>query len=113
MGIIYSTEKGDMCPACGNAARECVCRLRRGIANSDGIVRVSRQIQGRKGKGVTVIAGLGLSALELENLASQCKRRLGTGGTVKNGCIEIQGDHRDAIVEYLCQKGYKAKRAGG
>jgi predicted translation initiation factor SUI1 len=76
-------------------------------------VRVGRETQGRAGKGVTVITGLPLAALELEQLAGELKRRCGSGGTVRNGVIEIQGEHRDRIVRELVRLGYDAKRSGG
>ncbi len=76
-------------------------------------VRVGRETKGRGGKGVTVITGLALRADELETLASQLKRRCGSGGTVKDGTIEIQGDHRDLLVTELGRLGFSAKRSGG
>ena len=94
--------------------RECVCRRGTpGKASSDGTVRVSRETQGRKGKGVTVISGLGLPPKELDALATELKKRCGSGGFVDNGRIEIQGDHRDRLVEELTRRGWQAKRAGG
>jgi translation initiation factor 1 len=79
----------------------------------EGPVRVSRETQGRKGKGVTVITGLGLLPPQLETLATELKKRCGSGGTVEADRIEIQGDHRDTIVAELTRRGFKAKRAGG
>lgn len=76
-------------------------------------VRVGRETKGRGGKGVTVITGLRLSVAELEAIAGELKRRCGSGGTVKEGVIEIQGDHRDAIVVALRARGFDARRAGG
>jgi translation initiation factor 1 len=76
-------------------------------------VRVGRETKGRAGKGVTVITGLPLRGDELETLASQLKRRCGSGGTVKDGTIEIQGDHRDLLVTELGRLGFSAKRSGG
>lgn len=113
-GIVYSTGMGERCPNCQRAVRECVCKKGTpGKVVSDGVVRVSRETQGRKGKGVTVIAGLGLPAEQLEALATELKKRCGCGGAVENGRIEIQGDHRDRLVQELTQRGFKAKRAGG
>jgi translation initiation factor 1 len=113
-GIVYSTDIGERCPNCLRAVRECVCKKGTpGKASSDGVVRVSRETQGRKGKGVTVINGLGLPADQLEALATDLKKRCGSGGSVENGRIEIQGDHRDRLVQELTQRGFKAKRAGG
>ena len=76
-------------------------------------VRVGREVAGRGGKGVTVISGLTLDAAQLEELAARLKRLCGAGGAVKNGRIEIQGDHRDRLVAELCRQGISAKRAGG
>lgn len=76
-------------------------------------VRVGRQTAGRSGKAVSVITGLPLSAQQLEALATQLKRLCGAGGAVKDGTIEIQGDHRDRLVRELVKLGYEAKRAGG
>jgi translation initiation factor 1 len=113
-GVVYTTGVGERCPNCLRAIRECVCRKGTpGKASSDGVVRVSRETQGRKGKGVTVISGLALPAAEIEALATELKKRCGSGGGVENGRIEIQGDHRDRLVEELTRRGWKAKRAGG
>jgi len=79
----------------------------------DGIVRVRRETQGRGGKTVTTISGVPLAGDALTALASELKRRCGTGGTAKDGVIEIQGDHRDVIVTELEARGYTVKRAGG
>ena len=79
----------------------------------DGAIRVGRETQGRRGKGVTVIVGLPLSAAALESLATELKRRCGTGGTVRGGVIELQGEHRDAVVAELSERGYRVKRSGG
>jgi translation initiation factor 1 len=76
-------------------------------------VRVARQTQGRGGKAVTVVSGLPLDDQALESLASELKRRCGTGGTVKDGVIEIQGEHRDTLVAELIRRGFAAKRSGG
>ncbi|MBM4197050.1 MAG: stress response translation initiation inhibitor YciH [Gammaproteobacteria bacterium] len=79
----------------------------------DGIVRVGRQTQGRKGKGVTVVSGVPLAGAELELLATELKRRCGSGGTVRDGSIEIQGDHRDLLVAELGKRGWTVRRSGG
>jgi translation initiation factor 1 len=113
-GIVYSTGIGERCPKCLRAIAACVCKKGTpGKRSSDGIVRVSRETAGRKGKGVTVITGLPLAPNELEALATQLKKLCGSGGTVANGRIEIQGDHRDRLVAELTKRGWKAKRAGG
>lgn len=117
--IVYTTDVGERCRNCQRPVRECICRRGTpgkpslGKTSSDGVVRVSRETQGRKGKGVTVIAGLGLPPDELAALATELKKLCGSGGSVENGRIEIQGDHRDRLVEELIRRGWPAKRAGG
>jgi translation initiation factor 1 len=76
-------------------------------------VRVGRETSGRSGKGVSVITGLPLTGDALTTLATQLKKRCGSGGTVRDGVIEIQGDHRDLLVQELTRLGYPAKRSGG
>ena len=116
-GIVYSTGVGRVCPGCLRPVAECVCKTAqaaeaRNLARG-GAVRVGRETQGRKGKGVTVISGLPLVASDLEKLATQLKKRCGSGGTVRDGLIEIQGDHRDVLVAELTRLGWGAKRSGG
>ena len=91
------------------------CKDARGkaLAVGAGQVRVSRQTQGRGGKAVTLITGLPLGADDLAALAGELKRRCGSGGTVREGAIEIQGEHRDTLVAELLRRGFAAKRAGG
>jgi translation initiation factor 1 len=74
---------------------------------------VQRETKGRKGKGVTLVQGIPLEDEALKNLARKLKSKCGSGGTVKDGVIEIQGDHRDRLVEVLQKEGYTVKRAGG
>jgi translation initiation factor 1 len=76
-------------------------------------VRVGRETKGRRGKGVSLITGLDLPAADLLLLAAQLKKKCGSGGTVRDGVIEIQGDHRDLLVRELEALGWKAKRSGG
>jgi len=111
--LVYSTDQGKMCPGCGHPVSLCACSRTPGMPKGDGIVRISRQTKGRKGKGVSVITGIPLSSEKLEALAKQLKQRCGAGGTVKDGVIEIQGDHRDVLVLELKKLGYAAKLAGG
>ncbi len=112
-GIVYSSEHGRICPECGFPVAECTCSRKSGSCPGDGNVRVSRETKGRKGKGVTLITGLPLGEDDLRDLAKQLKQKCGSGGTVKDGVIEIQGDHRDFIVDELGKRGYPAKRSGG
>jgi translation initiation factor 1 len=111
--IVYSTEHGRMCPGCGKPAAQCVCRAAAQARKGDGVVRVGRETKGRKGKGVTIVSGLPLGPDELEELAGRLKRRCGSGGTVKDGVIEIQGEHRDLLVSELGKLGHQVKRSGG
>jgi len=110
---VYSTGQGRICPLCGLPAARCACRASPRAPRGDGIVRVRREVQGRNGKTVTSISGVPLPEAQLRELASQLKRRCGTGGSAKDGVIEIQGDHRDALVAELEARGYTVKRAGG
>jgi translation initiation factor 1 len=80
---------------------------------TDGIVRIRRETKGRKGKGVTTVSGVGLAEAELKTLAKQLKQKCSTGGTVKDGVIEIQGDHRDKLKVELEKLGHNVKLAGG
>ena len=113
LGAVYSTEHGSMCPDCGRPRACCACRKAATVPKGDGTVRVGRETMGRKGKGVTVITGLSIQGEDLENLAKQLKRLCGAGGTVKNGVIEIQGDHRDLLTAQLNKLGFSSKRLGG
>ncbi len=83
------------------------------MPKGDGVVRVGRETKGRKGKGVTLVSGVPLPPEELKTLARELKQKCGTGGTLKDGVIEIQGDHRDALIELLKTKGWTVKRSGG
>jgi translation initiation factor 1 len=76
-------------------------------------VRVGREVAGRGGKGVSVISGLPLEEAQLAELATRLKKLCGAGGGVREGVIEIQGEHRDRLVAELCRLGYPARRSGG
>jgi translation initiation factor 1 len=112
-GIVYSTEHGKTCPDCGKQIAQCVCRQKESAPKRDGVVRVSRETKGRKGKGVTLISGVPLHPDGLLALAKEFKQICASGGTVKEGIIEIQGDHRHLLVDVLTKKGYTVKRSGG
>ncbi len=114
--LVYSTESGRVttCPTCGLPYKKCRCsQSPQQTRKSDGIVRVMRDRKRRGGKTVTVIAGVMGSEAELNVLAQQLKKLCGSGGTVKDGAIEIQGDHCDKVQARLSEMGYKVKRAGG
>jgi translation initiation factor 1 len=110
-GLVYSTEGGRMCPACRRPLAQCACTKAKAAGSSDGIVRVSRE--SRVGKSVTVIRGLALESTALNALGKQLKAGCGAGGTVKDGLVEIQGDHRDKVIDALREQGWVVKRAGG
>jgi len=110
---VYSSAQGRLCPHCGRKAAACVCRASPRAPRGDGIVRVRREVQGRNGKTVTTISGVPLASDALRELAAELKRRCGTGGSAKDGVIEIQGDHRDVLVPELEARGFTVKRAGG
>ncbi|MEP1217312.1 MAG: translation initiation factor Sui1 [Marinobacter sp.] len=111
-GLVFSTEQGRMCPGCRQPVDECVCGAPSRPAG-DGIVRVSRETKGRKGKGVTLVTGIPLDEKELKAFAKILKAKCGTGGTVKDGVVEIQGDQREVLVPLLKEKGWEVKKAGG
>ncbi len=113
--LVYSTEAGGrMCPDCGEPMARCRCKeLNARAPATDGIVRVSHETKGRKGKGVTVVKGVALDAEGLAALGKQLKTACGSGGTVKDGVIEIQGDHRETVIAALVKQGHTVKRAGG
>ncbi len=111
--LIYSTEGGrvERCRKCGQPLPRCVCR--RQPTRQDEFVRVSRDRSHRHGKVVTVIAGLPGDSAQLAELAASLKRLCGSGGAVKVGLIEIQGDHREKVAARLTELGYRVKLAGG
>lgn len=112
--LAYSSDSSRMCTACGQPVATCRCKKgRKAAPKGDGIVRVGRETKGRKGKGVTLISGIPVDEVELRQLATRLKQKCGSGGTVKESVIEIQGDHRDAIVAELEELGFRVKRAGG
>jgi translation initiation factor 1 len=115
MSIVYSTGVGRICPGCRRPQAQCACKTAAASAAraNAGKVRVSRQTQGRAGKAVTLITGLPLDATQLATLARELKRQCGSGGTLKHGAIEIQGEHRDAVLAELQRRGFDARRSGG
>jgi translation initiation factor 1 len=103
--LVYSTAVGRIAPGKDPAPPR--------RARGDGIVRVRRETKGRRGKTVTTIEGIPLPDDDLRALGGELKRRCGTGGSIKDGVIEIQGDHRDTLVAELEGRGFTVKRAGG
>jgi len=111
--IVYSTGIGSLCPNCRRPVRECVCPKGAPGSPKPTAVRVGREVKGRAGRGVTTVTGLPMPLSEIESLAAKLKKRCGSGGTVREGIIEIQGDHRDAVVAELIKLGWPAKKSGG
>ncbi|MBI5483728.1 MAG: stress response translation initiation inhibitor YciH [Deltaproteobacteria bacterium] len=103
--LVYSTETGRVKPANSGSKPS--------LQQTDGIVRLQRQTKGRGGGTVIIISGIPLQTSSLKELAGELKKKCGCGGTVKEGVIEIQGDHRDALMLDLQARGYKVKLAGG
>ncbi len=115
--LVYSSKSGKICPSCQKPVSECSCKKKKSRSQTnikyDGIIRIQREVKGRKGKTVTTVSAFQLADDELKNLAAQLKRHCGTGGSVKDGVIIIQGDHRETLVTELKNRGIKAKMAGG
>ncbi len=112
-GLVYSTDSGRMCPACRQPVADCTCNATPTSPRSDGVVRVSLDTKGRAGKGVTVVRGLALDAAALSALGKQLKAACGSGGTVKDGTVEVQGDHCERVMAVLKAQGFAVKRSGG
>jgi len=112
-GLVYSTDSGRMCPGCRQPVAQCRCSSQAAAPAGDGIVRVSRETKGRGGKAVTVVRGVPVDTAGLVKLGQQLRTACGSGGTVKDGVIEVQGDHAGKVLELLQAQGYKVKRAGG
>lgn len=117
-GLVYSTDRGRLCPGCHRPVASCVCKDHSRPATGsnqrgDGIVRLRRETKGRKGAGVTIVDGLPLPLDELESLARKLKSQCGVGGAVKGGTIELQGEQRSRVQPILEAMGLKVKIAGG
>lgn len=110
--LVYSTGEGRVCPGCGHPVGGCACS-RRAETLGDGNVRVRREVAGRRGKTVTVVRGIAFDAAGLKALAGDLKKACGSGGSIKDGVIEIQGDHVERVLAALAGRGIAAKRAGG
>lgn len=111
--LVYSTDRGRICPDCGEPVMGCRCSSTSIPGVTGGIVRLHRQSKGRNGKPVTLITGLGLSAEDLKQLAKRLKRQCGAGGSVEGKDILIQGDKRDLLKSSLEGQGFTVKIAGG
>jgi len=111
--LVYSTEVGRVCPQCAQASTQCICKSQAALPPGDGIVRVRRSTQGRAGKVVTVVTGVPLAMAELTALGKQLRSACGTGGTLKDGVLELQGEHIERVMVLLAAQGFKVKRVGG
>ena len=116
--LVYSTDSGRVCPACGQPVAHCTCKATaaaqaRAQQTGNGTVRLQLDTKGRKGKGVTVINGVPLADEALTQLGKKLKAQCGAGGTVKDSLIEVQGDHRETVIAALQKLGYAVKRVGG
>ncbi|MEZ5988909.1 MAG: stress response translation initiation inhibitor YciH [Planctomycetota bacterium] len=113
-GLVWDSDQGRTCPGCERAVADCVCDDAGGGGDGGGgPARLSYETKGRKGKGVTVVADLGLGAVALGLLAKELKAVCGSGGTVEDGRVLIQGDHRDRVEALLRAKGHAVRRVGG
>ncbi|MES2714163.1 MAG: translation initiation factor Sui1 [Pseudomonadota bacterium] len=113
-GLVYSTDSGRMCPACRRPLADCSCGATASARPAgDGTVRVSRETKGRGGKAVTLVRGLPLDDAALDALGKRLRTACGSGGTCKNGVLEVQGDHVDRLLALLQAEGHHARRAGG
>ena len=112
-GLVYSTELGRTCATCRQAIAACLCRARSSSPQGDGSVRVSRQNKGRGGKTVTLVSGLSLQAEALAALGKRLRNACGAGGTLKDGVLEVQGDHVERVMVLLQREGWSVKRTGG
>ena len=116
--LVYSTESGRICSACGHPTRKCTCKNKKAskkqlIYPDDGIVRIRREVKGRKGKTATAVFCVPLNDGKLKQFAKILKQKCGSGGTVKDGVIIIQGDHRETLLKEIKKQGYTVKLAGG
>jgi translation initiation factor 1 len=116
--LVYSTASGRVCPSCKHPATKCTCKKKKTTKKqttypNDGVVRIRRETKGRKGKTVTSVFSIPLDDNKLKQFAKRLKQLCGTGGTVKDGIIIIQGDHRETLLKEIKKEGYTAKLAGG
>jgi len=115
--LVYSTEVGQICSECQKPVSICICKKKKPKdilqTKQDGIIRIRRELKGRKGKTVTVIYGFQFDRSNLKTLAKQLKQQCGTGGSVKDDMIIIQGDHREKLMKLLKDQGHMVKLSGG
>lgn len=112
--LVYSTESGRICPRCAKPVESCTCKKKKAMSKPpalpvDGKLHIRYEAKGRKGKPVTAVYGLAIEAEELQRLAKILKQRCASGGTVKEGVILIQGDHRTVVLAEIQRQGYSVK----
>ncbi len=107
--LVYSSESGALCPKCGAPVNQCACNPSAHPKDPPGTVRLSFSAKGRKGKAVTLVAGVPLAPADLNALLKTLKKQCGSGGTVQEGVMELQGDHRTKLQPLLEAKGWKVK----
>ena len=119
--LVFSTGTGRICPECGRPVSSCSCKKKKAVKADkqpkgnpgDGTIRIQREVKGRKGKTVTAVFGVPLENEALRKFAKTLKRRCGAGGSVKDGVVVIQGDHRQTLLDEIRKLGYTATLAGG
>lgn len=111
-GLVYSTDSGRHCQNCSQPVDACICKQTQ-VPEGDGIARVRRETKGRGGKTVTSVSGVPLAEEPLKALVAKLKKRCGCGGSLKDGVVEIQGDHVELLIAELIKHGFKAKKSGG
>ncbi len=106
--LVWSSDSSSACPRCGRPTHHCTCTNPESLTHDPSKpVRVRRETKGRKGKGVTLIENVPLPASDLKTFAKELKRRCGSGGTVKGGVVEIQGEHRETAAGLARERGWR------
>ena len=111
-GLVYSSDGGRMCPGCRQPVAACSCQTAPPVPARTAKLRVGLETQGRAGKAVTVVRGLPLDATALASLGKKLRMACGSGGTAKDGILEVQGDHVEKTLAFLTAQGFAAQRGG-
>ena len=110
---VYSTEFGKICAGCNRPVNDCICNRKSEKSKKQGTIKILTERKGRKGKTVTLLSGFQMTTNELKELARELKQQCGSGGSVKDDNILIQGDHRDILIKELEKRGFTCKKSGG